>query len=434
MACETDFDCPTTLICYSAENAASWYYEHYGANAPNSTCDCATWYGWTGDDCTELSWVTYIHVALQMITALIALVWALAGIHVLWRLFRVDRDSNFFSAGNITAMYSTLALLFMLAWRLINIVMFLRPDLYDLRLVDETDKLTQLTVPDRTITAATATFTTLCALNVSLMWLQVANQSKRLRKEVAYFTVYRKIIIAFEILFTLAIVIVMALNMPFYATLVAYPFIIFLFVTYAIGQHKMTALLNGASLSKSSSAKDTSPENMGSSSKTLQHADSSKHVTTTSANTDRYKQMLRLIRNTSRGVVFCGFIVLVFGALYAILAFNWKNYAPVGTISIVTISNDIFVFGIVGTCAIVQWYIWRVLGARVRRLTGGEASSSEQLNTAQNDNSFTNTGSFNVNMRQVGSFSDPKRFQEKAASFHTDYRDESQDSTDDGYV
>lgn len=426
MTCTTDWDCPTTLICYTSEQ--SWFYEGFGDDVGNSTCACATWYGWTGDDCLELSMPTYVSLSIQSLTALGALIWGLLGAYTIWRVYRVDRENKFFTAGNITAIFCNLALWLLFAWRLVNIVMFTRPDLYYMHISGDTDKLTELTVPDRTLTALTACFTTLSGLNISLMWLQVADESRRLRHQVAYLTWYRKVIIAFEITYAIAIIAVMAANVPFYATLVSFPFILFVVVTFLIGQHKMTSLLNSITsthghYNATTSSSQDSP-NEGGSTVTTSARNIHKRTGGSKMSTERYRDMLRLIRTTSRSTCFFATLVLIGGAAYAGLALNWKEYAKVGKVSPVTLLNDLFILAILGVLASVQWYVWEVLRARVQRIQEMNADQDEV--THPEDNSFTNT-SFKINMKELNELSTyqtVEQFRQKAASFHTEFEDE----------
>lgn len=296
-------------------------------------------------------------------------------------------------------------------------VIYASPTKYTYTVSEDTDKYTDYTMGDRVLACLTALFATLCALNVSLMWIQVANTSKKFRRQATYLGFYRKLILVFEVIFTIILIILLGLNMPSYATIAAFPFIVFVEITFFIGQLRMTRLLHSMTTSYSASvdnntSKDDEPS-----------FNNSKQESEASTKTRKYKSMMRLIRNTSRMVIGWGLVTLGAGASYAVLSMNWKAYGKPGHVNSAAAMNEVFSIGILGVVSTVQWYIWRVIRARTRRI---RKQITEFKTASKEDNSFTNTFSVNPTFNNKPGSTQPvvpyqQRFQEGAASFHADY-------------
>ncbi|GBG24008.1 Hypothetical Protein FCC1311_002262 [Hondaea fermentalgiana] len=424
-SCVTDEDCPGTFTCYTSDQ--SWF-EDVVDTTGNSTCACSTWYAWSGDDCMELTNYTYVLIALQLFVTVTAFVWACIGLHVLWRIRTVYKEDKFFNPSNITAIFSTCSLLVLATWRAILTVTFFSPDKLTASQASDTDKYSIYTPGDRVFGTLTALFATLSALNVSLMWLQVANSSKRFRRQHFKFGFYRKVIIAFEIIYSILIITLMIANLPSFATLVSFPFIIFVVITFSLGQIKMNSLLHSMTTgSKTGPASNSDDAAEGS--------DSGTGTDSKAESTRRYRNMMRLIRNTSRFVIFWGVIIIATGLAYALMAMNWREYAPIDGFPMVTLGNELFAIGILGISVSIQWYVWRIIRARARR---GAKQNAAATSRGADPQSFTNTATMNAaavttyQPKSEASFNHDK-FKEGAASFHADFDEEDEDVYDHTY-
>eukprot|EP00512_Aurantiochytrium_limacinum_P006728 CAMPEP_0171514404 /NCGR_PEP_ID=MMETSP0959-20130129/2824_1 /TAXON_ID=87120 /ORGANISM="Aurantiochytrium limacinum, Strain ATCCMYA-1381" /LENGTH=235 /DNA_ID=CAMNT_0012052723 /DNA_START=328 /DNA_END=1035 /DNA_ORIENTATION=- len=217
--------------------------------------------------------------------------------------------------------------------------------------------------------------------------------------------------------------------------LVAFPFIIFVVLSFIVGHRRLTALLHEASSTvdperqrpKSKSQDFTAPPKTPETIKTegLRPVVETPAQLTYGPNQakaplERYRKMLKFVHTTTRSAILWSCVTLIGGVAYAVLALDWKQYAPVGKISAATILNDIFVYGILGVLVAAQWYIWRVLSNRVKRISELEAKQDLSNNfESPVDPSFTDTSTFRVNMQHLASYRTAEKFKEKVASFHT---------------
>jgi len=377
-------------------------------------CACASWYGFELDDegeCTGRNAQWYLSFIIDTISIILALIALVVGVSMLIRLLLLSQ-TNRFNSMNITTLYSSFALAFFSAWRICALVVLLRPDRYN-RLIDD-EKFSDFVVVDRVTSSATSLFATLSALNVALVWFHVAEQSKKFRQRVGRsFNKYRNAIIAFEVVFSGLLIAFMALNQPFLATLIALPFLILIVITFSVGQRKMSQLLSGAVGSFSDKTPQEFDQESEKSPGGLKRLASSVMGVSKSnvSENNKYYRMLKLIQVTSQRMIICILFMLIFGIAYGVMSLiGWKEYAPIGKISRITLMNDLFAIAILGAVLSVQYYLYANLRAVVNRIRGTEnsvvTSTDRDLSGQPSDYTFTFNGTPTVTDVQGKNFTE----------------------------
>jgi len=376
---------PPGFVCYDRD--LEW-------NELNVTfCGCISFYGFGLDAdsglCTNREAQWHLSAVLTLISLSVAFLAFVVGSVSLFRLLRIQ-EGRLFSTHNTTAFLANVTLLLFIVWRINFILLLFNPNEYNEFPFEDGERLSTFTIPDRTLASITSLFATLTALNISLLWLDVAESSRRFRQRVhTNFSKYRITIYVFQVLLLVLIVIFQALNYPFLSVVAAMPFLFFVVVTYIIGQYKMVGLLNVAGLTVSTGPAEpveSEPKKkrgiMSRMASSFQTRGSSKE------SESRYLEMLRLIVLTTRGLVTALTLLFVFGGIFAITSLlGWKEYSEPGKISLTATAFDLFAVSMLFAMIIVHFYVYKNLQANINRIKGvSEGDSSRELGSGSKTN------------------------------------------------
>lgn len=233
--CETDFDCPGSLVCY---RDVSWIGEG------ESECLCSAYYGWSGDNCEVRGVQTKLSIALCSIAAILAVLALLYNIGAVWRLLQIPEQRKWdISAATLT--FTLLSLLGILGWRISTMAITLTPQAYILHIATTDEKVHPAVMAEKVFLGIAIVFTTLASLNVSLFWLEVAKKTAHLlNTDDSIWGGFRKQVYAFEFLFFIVIIVAAAKASTSLAALLSIPFLVVIGVTYGYGLRRMNNLIH----------------------------------------------------------------------------------------------------------------------------------------------------------------------------------------------
>lgn len=229
--------CVAPYVCYIH---ASWYNN-------TNLCTCSYWYGWSGDDCLELSGASYFLISSAGIQASAAFIGLALATVLLARYFYID-GCKFGNIQVITLILLWLALVVLICWRVVTMMIVLTPwdNTLEIKANDE-GRVHQLTPVERAMIGLTMCLGTLALLNASLVWVQIARLSRHLTHNMRWgLSAYRRTVYVFEGLLVIGLTILFGLGLTGYVTFFAAPFLLFMIVCFAYGAVSMTSLLSDA--------------------------------------------------------------------------------------------------------------------------------------------------------------------------------------------
>jgi len=389
--CSTDFECPSTKICYSN---ATWI-----ANKTfDSTCLCSTWYGWEGPNCDQLGISNFFQIILGAMTIVMCTISLLVVSMNLIRLRINRRDIKLFNASNTTAMLAIPALISFIGWRSVIIAMAFSPELNDVAVYDDGEKYHKYAKIERGFLTPAILLAVLTALNVSLMWIEIAENSKTLRKKMSSrYSKYKITIYVFEVLFALIVGTLVLTGLTSLAFMAAIPFLGFILVSYLIGVTKMTNLIRGSILGISDQGNSSSIKKPLSSKKSL------KSIPSSNPHTHRYVKLLGRIRTTALLIIVADVGIIVAGGANAIIAFkwDWKEIGVPGSINPSALTLEFAAFFMACVPIVISWYCSVNMKSVAKRTNGQKTGSSR---TSSKDNTKGATSSKNGTVVNATSF------------------------------
>jgi len=352
-ACERDGECPGVTVCWVNPN---W-------NNNENLCDCSHWYGYTGDNCLSLSSHSYIFitsVVLQIVVAVVALV--VGGNALLRYLKVVGRFRRSFQLA--TMLLLLVAFVLHIVWRGIVLGAILTPERHDLRSrSNDTGKIHEFAIIERGFISLTVMVGALALFNVSLLWIQVAEKSRRMSTELSRrLAIYQRAVYVMQAVVSGGVIAMMAAGLTGFVVFFVLPFVLILVVTYAFGARKLSAVLL--------SARDFEVSNDG---KTNEG----------SSMADRYDRLLWRIRfaatwisifllcTMASGLVYSGFTVLGDGQRAAL--------DPRRPVQFVVAANEGIPFFFLLTLITCEYYVRGNLKFRLDSGAGTSSMNDESL-------------------------------------------------------
>ncbi|GBG28012.1 Hypothetical Protein FCC1311_042352 [Hondaea fermentalgiana] len=296
-----DAGCAAPFVCFVN---ASW-------NDDTSICTCSHWYGWSGEDCTQLSGASYFLVSSAGLQALAGTLALLVATVVLIAYVRTNGLKPNVQAATMLMIW--LSLFSLICWRATIIAITLTPSRNKLEAkANDEGRIHELVPVERAMISMTLCFGTLGLLNVSLIWVQVALLSRRMTHSLSRgLTSYRRTVYVFETVWVLGLIVLNALGYTGIITIFAAPFIFFMIISFAYGSFKMTSLLADIYKSSSQQNGETVPTDEG-------FAKAGKGEPSTSTyRAKQYNSLIWLIRRTAIRVVVCLILAFLSAGAYA---------------------------------------------------------------------------------------------------------------------
>mmetsp|Transcript_4569 Transcript_4569/g.8629 ORF Transcript_4569/g.8629 Transcript_4569/m.8629 type:complete len:377 (-) Transcript_4569:164-1294(-) len=337
--CNDDLDCENVLVCFTN---LTWQ-----ANDPTapSGCLCSSFYGWEGPNCTDFGAQTYLSLFINLVIVLVSATVTLFSFRTGYKLYSVKQGRNFWNATNVTQLYSIIALISICGFRLVTVLILLTPEQNDEFEIgaDIGVKFHSFTVADRVFSAVNLVFFTLGTLNLSIMWMEVADSCKRVKALVSSsLSHFRKVVYISQATFVVISIILLTLNMPFLIILATFPYILALGTISYIGQKRLAGVLSEQVALFATSGNEPSTMHTFSNSET------------------QYRRILADIRMTARTLLGFCVAVVVSGIVYALLSLHgWQHYSKPGQISLAALALDFLMLGLLGSCCTVQYYCYR---------------------------------------------------------------------------
>lgn len=396
--CVTDFDCPGTELCYKD---LSWL-----DNNTVSLCDCSSWWGFTGAQCTAAGPTTlYLIVSAAVIGCLAAFLLVFNGI-ILYNIITLGHTKKW-NSNNATLLFTTLGCLGVLLWRIITIIMAFTPEKATLNLITLEDERLHILVPIEKITLGMSVlFGTLSAITVVIAWVDIVNKSRQLMasSSTGAFATFVKPVIAFGAAFVVCVAVSSILGKMEIAVIASTPFFICMIVAYIYAYFRMGSLvgmmerLSVPSDDKSSSHDtrdepsqsfsskgNTSPNQNRGSVKVIRKMTAvagsftglGSKTKKNSKQRSRYIAMLNKVRRTSVQVILSIFALMVCGNLYAIpvYLFSWRELCQPGDFCMYTAFIEFTALWILALIGAIQLFIYENFANQFSRIKRARSKS-----------------------------------------------------------
>lgn len=296
--CTTDGDCMEVynvpgMLCYHEEN-----------NQAGRLCQCNMFYGWGGDDCSEWTTQTYVLAASTLVQAILAVCMVFYFFAFALRnkmLLCMTRD-----VPTITLVWVMWALAGIAMWRLSEFSVTLTPKRAGISESD--DKMWHpWSTSERVGITLAMFFVTMALLQVSLMWVRIATRAKQMRRggNLNKLVAYRKFVVAFQGLWLVLLVILVALDELPLLIYAALPLMLTIVLTYLIGGGMLYNVLRKAQTQSGSNSKSDDD-----------HEEPA--VSSSAANSfSGFTRLMNEIRRTSLRVCAATSVAIVGGLTYA---------------------------------------------------------------------------------------------------------------------
>jgi hypothetical protein len=241
-SCKLDRDCAAGMLCYNA-NSSSWLTSLVPGADANGTCLCNAWYGWGGPACTELSAGSYLLAITCALQICVALGICAFSVQDLMKLFANGKVQM--TAGMRTTVSLVLVSLTIIIWSTCVILAVVRPQDFN-EIPGGEEKFSFWTVMMRPAVFATTVLTVFCAVNVSVMWVEVAFNARSMRQGGVTVQHYKYASYGFLFLFSAVQAALAAVGKWDLAAVAAQPFMIVLLVVFLVGRRRMLAVLDSS--------------------------------------------------------------------------------------------------------------------------------------------------------------------------------------------
>lgn len=238
--CVSDYDCPGSKVCFTD---LKWMEDG------ESFCDCDTFWGFVGYDCSGLSFHSGLLIALitgSATTTLLCLAYTIKMVRRVMKMPRRRKERWWWQNTDTSALVSvTMALLGLLGWRIARMWAMLTP----------TSTMRELpTTPTRTHPAILAEkvamgmlvfFGMYAALAVSLRWVAVARNGAKLLnvKKSSLWGEHKRKAYAFQVVFILVVLAATFRGSLPLAALLTTPFVVIVGVSFAYALWRLEAIL-----------------------------------------------------------------------------------------------------------------------------------------------------------------------------------------------
>jgi len=352
-----DEGCAGTLVCVELDQAG-WLS---AVGFANDTCLCDYWYGWSGENCDQLtsqSTVLIVSTIVQLImcTAIITV--------TCWAFLLVRKQGMKLNAAFTTSIFGLISVGGVLGWRTVSLAITLNPG-GSTDLLEVNGRLTkshQLLPAERAFLVLVSIFSILTFANVSLMWIQIAQSSKKMSREMSSnLDESRKYIVGFEIGWTLVALIMASLGFLAILSLFLLIPILVIIATYAVGRAQITKLL--VEFNDTGSGSEASKDTL------------------------KFNDLIGRIYRLSLAVIVCLSLVLISSLSYGIstlVSGQRDQLDPRNTIHYVVILTELNPFFLlIALAAVTRFTVRSLLPNRFRpsllRSTNAENSSSLEI-------------------------------------------------------
>jgi len=252
--CTDDGDCPGAALC---SMHPAWF-----SQMPDGMCICPPTVAITGPECHDFSSRTAAYFTFILLGDLCAGVTFMFAVGLAVRQL-LDPKHRKLNAHMVTLLFSAAGSLALTSLLSVSSAAINRDTVV---VVNGTTKVDPLAVPQTVLLIFVFFFVTLSCLNVSLMWIQVANAASRLRHvSTHWLNRYRALLYLYYVIFLTLVVYFVFFNGTnlIGVAIVALPAVVFIVVTYLWGWFRLRALLGGASNDKTTSPTASSSKTGG---------------------------------------------------------------------------------------------------------------------------------------------------------------------------
>mmetsp|Transcript_16616 Transcript_16616/g.26950 ORF Transcript_16616/g.26950 Transcript_16616/m.26950 type:complete len:249 (-) Transcript_16616:690-1436(-) len=233
-SCSNDLECPSTMSCY---RNVSWDKE----TELHGKCYCVTEFGWVGDGCTQLG-----PTSILMLTITFLLLVVLLGLFVsVVRNMCIAFPKQVFREKNrdliVAMLYVLISVIFFFILKVCEAVALLTPTDLILTSDDGVEYRTHRLFDVKfyfPIAVLGFLGTGLALLRLSLLWLQVAKSATKMNELGYRLKVYKYCAIAFELLFFVSELVLIAMGEVVAGWWAGMPYIVIVFFSFNLESHK----------------------------------------------------------------------------------------------------------------------------------------------------------------------------------------------------
>jgi len=367
-------------------------------------CLCSSFYGWQGPDCQDLGPQTIFSLTMSGLVVFVSAIGVFASLYAAKRLYHVKNGKGMLNATNLTQVFSILAMTSLCLYRVNGIALLLNPQKND-----EVElgfsfgvKFHQFSGRERVFTALGIIFFTLGMFNLSLMWVEVAEYSKRVMAMSSNgISRLRMVVYVSEFLFIVVIAIMLFLNAGFLIVIIASPFFTLMIGLFYFGQSRLSKILGERAVLFGSgeigSVATGSTDSQASLRKSLAKIDSNNSSRSGGKRSTKatyslaelhYRRILSEIRVCARLMIGWVVFTVTVGVACAVMGLTgWQNYSEPGKFSGAAICQDLLFLGILGSCCSMQYYCYRNTVNAIETLLERKRQTEEV-----NGNSYTGSG------------------------------------------
>jgi len=351
MTCNLDVDCPNTLMCFSE---SSWSINLSG-------CHCSSWYGWQGIECDSISGGSAILLSFTIFSFILGFVLLGCSIYALYELAQL-RQHNIWNPTNVTGVTVFLSVLSNIIWRLLSISIILSPG--NNTYFFNGKKLHQLLPYEKGFAAWCAIFSIVSAMNISIMWLDIADKSARFTidsKSIFHSKLYR-IVYSLEVAFVVSAAIGALLARMELTLIMCIIFISIGIATYSVGYIKLGTLLFETGRNDEDFAPrhdELATRHVSVSSLVRMSVQSFKTVESDGTRNRYYKQLVQ-IQVTSRLVISSFILTLIACLVYVVASLSgggWRERCTPGGLCITGFSEVLLSFFVLSLDASIVHFI-----------------------------------------------------------------------------
>jgi len=362
MSCEFDRECPAGEICYVN---TTWMTDGTGA-----FCDCYAFYGWErangAGPCDQLGALSYYGLVVSFIMSTVSLVLALMCWYDFWSLVLLLKTRV---KQNLNSMFLSLFSIGMAlnAFTVFRILTGMN-NLYPMGAIEyfgnsvEGEKFAKFAMYVRPFFFVVQVFTVVAALNVSVLWVELAYRAEKMKaKMINSVTYYRRTVHIFEAVYTLTMGGLVGFGLWGISAIAILPFVLTIIVVFIIGRVKMVRLLETtlSSFGDSGSSKENS-------SSFFRFKKEKREKTSE----DRTRRTLLAIKRTSLHVIIGLVTLMISCGVFAYLdqVVGYRNVIEPGqSFSVYNVALDAVNLSILYVLAVLYYYIRRATKKIYRR-------------------------------------------------------------------
>lgn len=209
-------------------------------NTSEGFCGCHPYYGFTGENCNQYTSGVYFIIFVTGLSLFIFFSLFIYAGRLVYHNYREKRFLKWTLADSTTALVTFTFLIYVL-YLITRLVNFVTPDRY---ITVDTGKEPIAITPHRIFFATVVLLSIMASLNITLVWVRIAQSATKLALTKKYVQNYEKLVIFMNISGLIGVAILVLTKYLFFAGIILIPFALAIFILCITGSIKLRRLLN----------------------------------------------------------------------------------------------------------------------------------------------------------------------------------------------